>query len=256
MTIDGPLKSVYVVNDDDLKVNGGRWLLMGGGAIKVRGYTTDTIADRRVIGGDALPVYVLGENDIKQRGGNFRLKGGQPIKITDVIGSVRGVKQGAAVAVYPVLDDGVTYDEDFLGVAWSPADITLLRLWLDAQAIPAQADNTDLTTWADQSGNSYDVTQAVAGKKPHYQVNGVGAGLPSVRFDGVDDILVNATANWLSTDTAGTVVIVYQLSNPPDASQGIITSWDEGAVATDLILLSINLMERFGLYILMVESQK
>ena len=108
----GALKSTLIVTSDELKVNGGRWLLQSGPAIRVRGFNSDSIGDRKIIGGDALPIYILAETDARVNGGQFLLKGGQPIQVTDVIGSARGVIQGKAIPVWPVDDDG-NYDADF-----------------------------------------------------------------------------------------------------------------------------------------------
>ncbi len=129
----GALKSVYIVNDDDLRVNGGRWLLQSGPAIRVRGFTADTLGDRKVTGGDALPIYVLGENDIRANGGQFLLKGGQPISVTSAIATARGVIQGKAIPVWPVDDDG-NFDSDFAGgysarvLATEPDDLILYHI--------------------------------------------------------------------------------------------------------------------------------
>jgi hypothetical protein len=65
-------------------------------------------------------------------------------------------------------------------------DLSGSVLWLDAAQIPPQANDTDLTTWADQSAaGTNDVSQATASKKPHYidAANGLN-GRPLVRFNG------------------------------------------------------------------------
>jgi len=51
-------------------------------------------------------------------------------------------------------------------------------------------DNDPVGTWPDQSGNSYDLVQAVGGNKPTYKIN-ILNGHPVVRFDGGD---------WLSRE--------------------------------------------------------
>lgn len=53
--------------------------------------------------------------------------------------------------------------------------------WWDAQSITPQADDTDLTTWPDISGNGRDLSQATAANKPHYRAVGIG-GKPSVQL--------------------------------------------------------------------------
>jgi len=108
----GALKSVHRVTAAELKVNGGRYFLQQGPAIKVRGFNAASIGARRVIGGDALPVYVLTNAQIRENGGRWIVTAGEAIQVTDVIGVTRGVIQGAAVPVYPVDDNGV-YDPTF-----------------------------------------------------------------------------------------------------------------------------------------------
>lgn len=58
---------------------------------------------------------------------------------------------------------------------------------LDARFI-AQSDNTAVSTWADRSGNGYDVSQATGANQPTLQTGEVG-GSAIVRFDGSNDTL-------------------------------------------------------------------
>ncbi len=179
----GALKSVYIVNDDDLRVNGGRWLLQSGPAIRVRGFTADTLGDRKVTGGDALPVYVLGENDIRANGGQFLLKGGQPISVTSAIATARGVIQGKAIPVWPVDDDG-NFDSNFAG--FLPTQIANLELWVAADLELSLADGNPVALWPDQSGSGNDLVQGVGANQPLFRT-GIINGLPVVRGDGIND---------------------------------------------------------------------
>ncbi len=187
MAIDGPLKSVLVVTEDELRVNGGRYLLQSGPAIKVRGYTEDTVGSRRIIHGDAQPVYVLGENDVRANGGRWLLKAGQPLRVTDVIGTARGVIQGKAIPVWPVDDDG-NYDPDFVEVGFLPTDIATLELWVAADRGLSLADGNPVANWPDQSGNGNDLIQGVAANRPTFRT-AVLNGLPIIRGDGINDLL-------------------------------------------------------------------
>lgn len=67
----------------------------------------------------------------------------------------------------------------------SPTDVAGCKIWVKADQITA-SDNDPIATWSDQSGNSNDFTQAVAGLKPLYKENILNS-LPAVRFDGSDD---------------------------------------------------------------------
>jgi hypothetical protein len=112
MTQGGALKSVLVVTDEELEINGGDYKLQQGPALKVRGYTAANIGARKVKGGDAQPVYVLIATDIESGGGRWKVTAGEAVQITDVIGDERGIIQGNAIPVYPV-DDAGDFDPTF-----------------------------------------------------------------------------------------------------------------------------------------------
>ena len=95
-----------------MKVNGGRFTLRQGPAIKVLGYKLVEAGATKIKGGDAQPVYILADTDIKSGGGRWRVNAGPVILVTDVIGDVRGIIQGNAIPVYPV-DDAGDFDPTF-----------------------------------------------------------------------------------------------------------------------------------------------
>src|SRR4051794_1826732 len=79
--------------------------------------------------------------------------------------------------------------------AFSPTDVSGLKLWLKADAgaysdsgTTLCANNDTVKQWNDQSGNSNNVTQVTSGKRPTYKT-GIQNGQPVLRFDGVDDFL-------------------------------------------------------------------
>lgn len=72
-----------------------------------------------------------------------------------------------------------------LGGSFSPLDLNP-SLWFDASEITGLADGDLVQTWSDQSGNAVDATQATSAARPVYKTAIVN-GLPTVRFDGVDD---------------------------------------------------------------------
>ena len=92
---------------------------------------------------------------------------------------------------------------------FNPRSLPNLQLWLDATRI-AQANNTAVATWSDQSGNGYDATQGGSAARPTFIASGLN-GLPVVRFDGTDDNLSvpssTATFKFLHSDVS-TVFIV------------------------------------------------
>src|SRR5687768_11145672 len=89
-----------------------------------------------------------------------------------------------------------------------PSDIAGLKLWLKADAITGLADGDPVTTWADSSGEGNDFTQGTAGNKPIYKTS-ILFGLPVVRFDGTDDVLLGGD---LSADfpSAATLFVLFK----------------------------------------------
>jgi len=75
---------------------------------------------------------------------------------------------------------------------YSPAQLPNLELWFEGRFIsPAPDDGTDLTTWNEKS-NTRNATQSGADNKPHYHDTTTARlinGLPTVQFDGVNDIM-------------------------------------------------------------------
>jgi len=74
-----------------------------------------------------------------------------------------------------------------------------LETWLDATNIVA-ADNDPISTWTDQSGNANNANQGTSTFQPIFKTNQVN-GLPSVRFDGLNDrldFLSNVSATEIS----------------------------------------------------------
>jgi len=69
-----------------------------------------------------------------------------------------------------------------------PTDIAGCQLWLAANNIVGLSNSDPVATWADESGNGNDVTQASSGQRPIYETS-VLNGLPVVSFDGVNDTL-------------------------------------------------------------------
>jgi hypothetical protein len=79
------------------------------------------------------------------------------------------------------------------------------KLVLDSRYIQ-QSDNTEVSPWADRSGNGHDVSQATAANRPTFQTAEQG-GNGVVRFDGSNDVL---TRNEISIGSpVAATVIVY-----------------------------------------------
>lgn len=94
----------------------------------------------------------------------------------------------------------------FSSRSFNPSRLGNLQLWLKASTITGLADGDAITTWADQSGNNRDATQATAARKPLYKIN-ILNGKAVVRFDGVDDRL-NTAAFQAFPQKRGTIFVV------------------------------------------------
>lgn len=78
-----------------------------------------------------------------------------------------------------------------------------LAAWYKADAISGLNDGDAISTWADQSGNGRDATQAST-KRPTYKVN-ILNGKPAVRFNGSQGML---TSSFDLSSSAATIIVV------------------------------------------------
>lgn len=86
-------------------------------------------------------------------------------------------------------------------------------------------DGDALATWDDSSANGFDATQATGSKQPIYVENGIG-GLPSVLFDGTDDMMAadGAAATFAASSSLTVFSVVKPISPNNDAIFGLHTS--------------------------------
>lgn len=92
---------------------------------------------------------------------------------------------------------------------FSPKQLSGLQLWLDASQL-ALADNAQVASWTDLSGNGYNATQATEAKRPTFKT-GIQNGLPIIRFDGLDDFL--QTAAFLAALSQPNTIFIVFISN-------------------------------------------
>ena len=92
------------------------------------------------------------------------------------------------------------------GWAFSPTDISDLKMWLKADAIEGLGDGEDVATWTDSSGNGNDATEAT--NKPTYETAEIN-GLPVVRFNGTNDEISTAAFGTALTQP-NTIFVVYK----------------------------------------------
>lgn len=95
---------------------------------------------------------------------------------------------------------------------FNPADYGTVFTWIAARKQTGLSDGDAVTTATDSSGTN-NFGQATASKKPTYKT-GILNGLPSFRFDGVDDWLTN-DVSWSPSGQTVFVVVV-----PSDVSGG------------------------------------
>jgi hypothetical protein len=91
-----------------------------------------------------------------------------------------------------------------------PDDVSGLIFWLKADQITGLIDNDPISTWEDQSGNGFDVTQAGA-DRPTYKT-GIINSLPVVRFDGVTEFMSRAPDSVLEPSTLS-IFAIYSTSS-------------------------------------------
>jgi hypothetical protein len=97
------------------------------------------------------------------------------------------------------------------GGSWDPSQLSSLAAWYDADAITGLSNNDPVSTWADASGNGYDLTQTSTAR-PTYKTSTLN-GLPVVEFDGSNDFLEASTAaDWkfLHDSTGSSVFAVWK----------------------------------------------
>jgi hypothetical protein len=97
--------------------------------------------------------------------------------------------------------------------AWTPAKLSDLALWLDADdAGTITLNGSTVSQWNDKSGNGRNVSQATAANQPTRTLNGLG-GRTVITFDGAD-WLFNANPGALLRNVAGgTVAAVVNYTN-------------------------------------------
>jgi len=121
--------------------------------------------------------------------------------------------------------------------AFTPTSITGLQLWLKADTgvfqdaagtTAATADAHPVGLWKDQSGNGYDVSQSSDALRPILKLaaNGIN-GRATVLFNGSSQFLLRTVANWLSSDSAGSIFAVVRLGAVLKSNNMVLGSADE-----------------------------
>src|SRR5262245_16583890 len=99
--------------------------------------------------------------------------------------------------------------------ATDPKSFSNCTLWLRGD-LGVTLTSGKVSTWADQSGGGFDLTQGTAGNRPT-QVAAALGGKTVVRFDGVDDFIqATATLADILTATAFTIFYVFKATAAHD----------------------------------------
>jgi hypothetical protein len=85
-------------------------------------------------------------------------------------------------------------------------DLADLRLWLNNDPLNGQAGGTVVSTFQDFSGNGFDFTQPVSGRRPTI-VNSFSNSRKGLLFDGIDDTLISSFGDPLGDFT---IFIVFK----------------------------------------------
>lgn len=99
-----------------------------------------------------------------------------------------------------------------------PTDLSDLELWLPVSAL-SQADDSDITSWPDQSGNARNATgTGVGGAKPKYRTSGGPTSGPCVEMSNGANSRNFSLASFLTGYTAGEAFVVANINADPPPS--------------------------------------
>jgi hypothetical protein len=110
----------------------------------------------------------------------------RPLTVNESL-KLSGGTAGENITVQIEYSEGGSVVSGVANPEWSPADISELILWLDAEQEVLDAngnpasDGVNVDEWKDQSGCLCHATQPVDGVRPHFVLDGIG-GKPAVRF--------------------------------------------------------------------------
>lgn len=122
------------------------------------------------------------------------------------------------------------------GSGFTPGSISNLGLWLDA-ALGITLNGSDVSAWADQSGNGNHATQATGSRQPAYNATGAPNSLPSLDFTTADRHMLSCTTNLLGGLTGFSFFIVLKR---PSTVTNTISFSGENAVCTEQVVTDLS----------------
>jgi hypothetical protein len=99
-------------------------------------------------------------------------------------------------------------------LCFSPTDLSGCVLWLRSDAGVTLMDETTVSTWEDQSGHGYNVSQATQANQPGFLPNSGPNGEPDILFGSSGTVLLdNTVSNLLASGQSRTIVVAGDSNN-------------------------------------------
>lgn len=98
-----------------------------------------------------------------------------------------------------------------------------LKLWLKADSL-SLADGSQVASWADQTTNGNDFSQATSSRRPLWIANGLN-GKPVLRFDGTDDFLSSSFLPATGANPRSVTMVINNLDYKNGSSDSVVFSW-------------------------------
>lgn len=110
---------------------------------------------------------------------------------------------------------------------FSPADISGLVAWFDAQRITGKVEDDAISQWDDRHTTAEHLVQGTGTKQPLYKAADFN-GFPCVEFDGTDDVLENLSFSPTTMSNLTIFMSHALLSNADGVFEGLISFRNTG----------------------------
>jgi hypothetical protein len=143
-----------------------------------------------------------------------------------ILNNVQTNNAGNYYVVVTNMAGSVTSSNAVLTVLVPPSAISGLQLWLEANAGITTNTAAQISTWADQSGNTNNATQSNTNNQPLYVINALNS-LPVVRFNPTNSQYFNLPNLFNGTTQAEAFVVLRAAADMPGTSRAL---WQFGAI--------------------------
>ena len=144
-----------------------------------------------------------------------------------ILNNVQTNNAGNYYVVVTNMAGSVTSSNAVLTVLVPPSAISGLQLWLEANAGITTNTAAQISTWADQSGNTNNATQSNTNNQPLYVINALNS-LPVVRFNPTNSQYFNLPNLFNGTTQAEAFVVLRAAADMPGTSRAL---WQFGAIS-------------------------